>query len=347
MEKAFGSAVAGNIKIERKDEGETRSWAVIRTPSGPLDTKVETLGTFKLTGEDFSFHWSPIVPAAKTDKLRFCMLKVEVGSESQFCRLADPVAVDAIKLEKFDKGSLVKLDLPLLDSSMLPDVESLLLQLKLMNVPGKVEQVSADPISPGKSQVFHIRGGTEERAILELTASFSFDKENAKEDGREIRVKGSETYRANTLTLDEALKIGRTLSIKDLTARLKDKKERIRPFEREATREENDLKKETARLEPEIKRLALVAKMLKGDAEKDTLIKRDGLLEQLRRVQESANAARQKVSDAKDLEKQAQETLDLAQEMVTKKSTLEFRIYIVVDEQEVELYRSKGFSREL
>lgn len=347
VEKAFGSASAGNILLERKDADGVSSWAVIRKPTGALSSKIETLGTFKLSGQDLSFHWNPTVPpAVKPDALRYCMLKVEVGTEAQVCRLVEPVAVDAIKLDKFDKASTFKLDLPLLDAAMLPDVESLMLQLKPIDLPGTVEQDSADPIPSGKSQSIRIRGGTDDRAILELTINFSFEKEKDKEDGREIRVKGWETYRADKLTLDEALKIGRPLSVKDLNARLKDRKDRVKNFEREARREDTDYQKQKGLLDPEIKRLASVAKVLKEEGAKEAERKRDGHIEQLRRVKESADMAQQKVTEAKEVEKQVQETLDLAQQLIAKKSTLEFRIFIMVDQEEVELYRSKGYSRE-
>ena len=348
VEKAFGSALSGNIKLDRKDVSGVRSWAVIRMPIGALSGNPVTLGTFRLTGQDLSFHWNPTVPpSAKPDALRYCMLKVEVGGDSQVCRLSEPMEVPPIKFEKLATGSAFKVDLPRMDASMLPDVESLSLQIKPVDFPGKVEQIPAEPIPPGKSQSIQILGKTDkEGALLELTVLFSFDKDKDNEDGREIRVKGVENY-LGKLNLKDAIESGRPLSIKDLNVRLKDKKDRVKVFEQKAKKEDNDLQKENASLKPKIDQLTNFAKISKDkEAIKEAERKKEGLVEELRRVQESADIAKEKVIDAKGIEKQVQETLDLAQQLIDKKSSLEYRIFIMVNEEEVELYRSKGFTRE-
>ena len=349
IEKAFGSSANGNITLERKDAAGVRTWAVVRKPIGALSAKVETIGTFKLNGHDLSFHWnSNVPPALKPDALRYCMLKIEVGSESRICRLSEPIEVEAIKFDKFDKSTSVKVDLPRIDSAMLPDIQNLTLQIKPVDMPGTVEQDPAEPISPGKSQSLRILGGAgNEGPVLEFTIHFFFDKEYDKEDGREIRIKGTETFKTKDLSVSDAIQIGRTLSLKELNTRLKDRKDRVKNFERDAKREESDLQKQKATLEPEIMRLSKFAAIVKEkEAAKEAERKRDHAVEQLQRVKESAAAANKKVEEAKELEKRVQETLDFTQQLITKKSALEYRIFILVDEEEIELYRSKGFSRD-
>jgi hypothetical protein len=337
------------ITLDRLDKGDVRTWAVIRKPQGGLaGGKMETLGTFTLDGQNLSFNWNPQVQAGlKPDALRFCMLKVEVGDKSEICRLSNPVTIEALKLDKFPT---VKRELPRLDASQLPDIENISLEIRPVGFPGKVTQEPTEPVKAGKSKSIRVFGGSEtEGVFLQMEITFSFDKE--KEGKREILIKCKEWYLDGKISIDDAVAIARPVSTTEMKKRISEHDKKSEVFERERKKQHNQLEEQRPSIIAKIAEAQKWINKLQNGDDRDKEAakarnKEKGEQEAiLQNLEDKVKSEKKKRDDEKEIVRQTEETLKIANEIM-QKGRLEFRVLVPVDDELVELYKTAQFAIE-
>ena len=347
IEKAFGTIP---ITIELEDKGEMRTWTVVRKAFG-LNTKTETLGAFKLERQNLSFHWnSRIPPSVKPNALRFCMLEVQVGDEKELCRLSGPEIAEAMKLDKFP---IIKHDLePRLDASHLPDIKNVLLEIRPVGLPGRIEQEPAEPIAPGNTQAIRIFGDEKAGLLIQLDALLQFDNEN--DGNRGIVIAAKETSLKNAtgeLGVEEALSVARSLNPLEMKKRKKDLEQKLTAYEREQKKLEKNLAGQRPKLVLEMRRLEKLISALQagGEREKEVAKSRQeekaALEAALERLESGVKAKAQQRDEELARIDQFDAAIKLTEEIA--QGRLEFCVFVMVGDERIELYKSKGFAAEL
>ncbi len=362
-EALFGSD-APKIVIERDDAGAVRTWKVVKLPAGALGKK-ETIGTFKLAGQQLTFAWNPAVqPGAKPDALRHCLLEVSIGGEKRICRLSAPIQKDGIKLADVQTSPLI-VDLPELDATSLASASSLKLDLAPVELPAPHEKLPQDEPLPidGEQRVLIKGGNNDEGPRVEYTVRFVADPQRPQR--RVIVVTGKGTFRPSEVSEEDAMKgFGGPLDMKRISAGVKEYNDKVGRFELSLKRQRSKVEDHKKNAEREEKALELALKSVRNQLalldgplkeekkrELENLQKRKEAFEKQRDEQrtvlvDSLNAETEEQNKAKGMAV-AFESLGKLMSDTAAKGRLEFRIFFEIDGEIVELYRSKGFPQEL
>jgi hypothetical protein len=353
-EALFGSD-APKVVIERDDAGQARTWKVVKLPAGALGKK-ETIGTFKLAGQQLTFAWNPSVQAgAKPDALRHCLLEISIGGEKRICRLSAPIQKDGIKLADVQTSPLI-VDLPELDATSLAGTSSLKLDLAPVELPAPYEKLPKDAPLPidGEQRVLIKGGNNDEGPRVEYTVRFVADPQRPQR--RVIVVMGKGTFRPQEASEEDAMKgFGGPLDMKRISAGVKEYSDKVGRFELNLRRQKTKLDEFTKDMQRQEKTFDQQLKALRGLKEKkdelEHVQKQKEAFEQQRDERkvilvDAYNAEVTGQNEAKGMAT-AFESLGKLMSDTAAKGRLEFRIFYEIDGEVVELYRSKGFPQEL
>lgn len=348
LDLAFGSSISKLIVIEPSKVSSGHRWTIIRNPIDNLGKKA-SLGWFELQGTAFSFQWNkPVQAAMRPDALRYCLLRIQVGDDSRTCRLSDPMKVPPIKL---DKLPTVKYELPGIDETQLPPISSLLIEVKPEGIPGILEQVPEEAIGVGKQKdILVFETSKSEGVLVQLNFQFSFDREPS--GNRNIIIKARDTYIKPGLSVKESLEIAHgALSVSEVKKRKSDAEVNFTTFDRDRRKYAKNLEDQEGKIKAEIQLLEGRITILesKGEAEKDNVKARRDDKERkektLARLRNDVNSAEAKCFEATKRKQYAEETLKVANEIIAK-GVIQFRIFILIDNEPIELLRSDGFAKE-
>jgi hypothetical protein len=353
-EALFGSD-APKIVIEREDEGPARTWRVVKLPAGALGKK-ETIGTFKLAGQQLTFAWNPAVqPGAKPDALRHCLLEVSIGGEKRICRLSAPIQKDGIKLADVQTSPLI-VDLPELDATSLASANSLKLELAPVELPAPYDKLPQDEPLPidGEQRVLIKGANNDEGPRVEFTVRFVADPQRPQR--RVIVVTGKGTYRPPDVSEEDAMKaLGGPLDMKRISAGVREYNDKAQRFELNVRRQKSKLDEFEKEVQRQAKTFDQQLKALRGLKEKkddmEHVKKQKEMFETQRdeRKVVLVDAYNAEVGGQKEAKATATafESLGKLMSDTAAKGRLEFRIFFEIDGELVELYRSKGFPQEL
>jgi hypothetical protein len=353
-EALFGSDAA-KVVIEREDAPAASTWKVVKLPAGALGKK-ETIGTFKLAGQQLTFAWNPAVQAgAKPDALRHCLLEVSIGGEKRICRLSAPIQKDGIKLADVQTSPLI-VDLPELDATSLASASSLKLDLAPVELPAPYEKLPKDEPVPidGEQRVLIKGGNNDEGPRVEYTVRFIADPQRPQR--RVIVASGKGTYRQPDVSEEDAMKaLGGPLDMKRITAGMREYNSKVANFEVNVRRQKtklDDYVKESQRQERIFEQQV---KALRGLKEKKDEL--EHVQKQKENFEQQRDERKAALMDAHNAEVNGQneakatarafESLGKLMTDTAAKGRLEFRIFFEIDGELVELYRSKGFPQEL
>lgn len=130
----LGDGLAFVLECEDAEDG-TRTWPVLLHAEARLGGAGQ-IGTFELRNRSLTFAWKSMPSrSSKAARLRYCLLSVAAGGQSERCFLSEPVEIEPPKV-KFSKRAS-RAEIPL-DADCVPQVENLCLDLQPEGFPRHV-----------------------------------------------------------------------------------------------------------------------------------------------------------------------------------------------------------------
>jgi len=88
------------VQLKREDTAGNSSWSCIFTSTSGLTRSEKLAGTFTLSDDSLAFSWAPRLRDTSPGwRLRYCLLEVQAGSESETCILTERIACPNIEID--------------------------------------------------------------------------------------------------------------------------------------------------------------------------------------------------------------------------------------------------------
>ncbi|HUG92798.1 MAG TPA: hypothetical protein VML55_18295 [Planctomycetaceae bacterium] len=104
-----------HFRVEREDEGGARRWNVKTYTPGDLNP-LQLVARFSLKEQVLTFQWDSFVytrPKSSAEMLRYCLLTISAAGEQQTCALAAPTEVGVVRFDLNNRRQVIPIQLPI------------------------------------------------------------------------------------------------------------------------------------------------------------------------------------------------------------------------------------------
>jgi len=339
----LGDGLSFVLECEDAEDG-TRTWHVLLDAEARLGGAGQ-IGTFELRNRSLMFAWeSTSSLSSKAARLRYCLLSVAAGGQSERCFLSEPERIEPPKIEFSKRASRVPIAF---DVGSLPRVENLRLDLQPEGLPrheidpptgwkpgetGTIRVFKLGPAGRRSEQLAEVGEETEparqmangSEPLMEIEVEFEFGDKRSDRRGLCYRAFAD----AKTLEPDGSFEDKRTLISSD---RLGSWQKALSHDKRTMLSREKRLEKDVAQAQrAQLNRPVTPADQLEQARMQSVLALMSSEIRKTQQAIRLFEAAEEKGNELKKLF-----------ESLEADGRLGFRIYVEIDGEQVEILRTK------